>query len=300
MQAGRPSATAEAIAAARAFGAHIYDREQILVDPYAERFLGGRFARLYQLVRRSSIPPLNLGLAALYDQILPGALGWVLTRHRYFDDAIDAVVRDGAKQVVFVGAGYDSRAFRQPALAKLDIFEIDHPDTQARKKQIVEQIFGQLPSNVAYLPLDATKGDLRQLPKHGFDRHARTLFVIEGFLWYMPPEIARAILAAIVSIAAPQSQIIFDYTLPSVVDGTCLLEGAERHRAYCARRGEPILFGIDPRALPGYLLALGLGLIDDVGSEDLQARYTATSRRTIKVYPFLRIARAMVRAGVSS
>jgi methyltransferase (TIGR00027 family) len=299
MKEGTPSATAEAMAAARAFGSHIYEREHILDDPYAQRFLGPRFSQLYRLVRRVGVAPINLGLASIYDRMLPGSMGYVLTRHRYFDDAIDEAVRGGAKQVVFVGAGYDSRAFRQKALSEAKIFEIDHPDTQARKKRIVQEIFGNLPKNVSYLSLDATKGDLRQLPEHGFDRHSPALFVLEGFLWYMPPDIARAILAAIVAIATPGSQVIFDYILPSVVDGTCHLEGAQKHRAYCARRGEPILFGIDPAALAGYLRAIGLKLIDDVGHDTLKARYTAGSRRNIKVYPFLRIARATVEKAIA-
>jgi methyltransferase (TIGR00027 family) len=294
MKAGTPSATAEAMAAARAFGSHIYRSEMILDDPYAERFLGRAWSALYQLIRRVDIARLNLGLAALYDRILPGSLGYVLVRHRYFDDAIDEAVRAGAKQVVFVGAGYDSRAFRQRALSGVKVIEADHPDTQARKKAIVQQLFGELPKHVGYVSLNATRGDLRQLPEHGFDRRERAVFVIEGFLWYMPPEVAREIMGAIVEIAAPGSQVIFDYILPSVVDGSCTLEGAAAHRKYCERRGEPILFGLDPERLKGWLGESGLRLVDDVGHDALKARYTTTSRRDIKVYPFLRIARAEV------
>jgi O-methyltransferase involved in polyketide biosynthesis len=111
----------------------------------------------------------------------------------------------------------------------------------------------------------------------------------------MPPEVARAILAAIVEIAAPGSQVIFDHILPSVVDGRCTLEGAREHRRYCERRNEPILWGIAPESLAGYLAESGLRLVDDVGHDELRARYTRDARRAIKVYPFLRIARAEVR-----
>jgi methyltransferase (TIGR00027 family) len=295
MKAGRPSDTAEAMAAARAFGAQMYRKEGILDDPYAHHFLGARFSALYRLIRR--VEPLSLGLISFYNRMLPGAVGYILTRHRYFDDAIDEAVRAGAKQVVFVGAGYDSRAFRQKTLAGARIFEVDHPDTQARKKKIVQQLFGKLPANVGYVALNATRGDLRQLPEHGFDRAARTVFVLEGFLWYMPPDIARAILGAIVAIAAPGSQIVFDYILPSVVDGSCTLEGARQHRRYCVRRGEPILSGIDPAKLGGYLGELGLSLVDDIGHDGLKARYVGSNARAIKIYPFLRIARAEVVGG---
>ncbi|HMI84024.1 MAG TPA: class I SAM-dependent methyltransferase [Polyangiaceae bacterium] len=292
MRAGAPSATAEAMAAARAFGSHVYRREGILNDPYAEQFLSGRFSTLYRFVRRVGSERFELGLARLYDRMLPGSIGWVLTRHRYFDDAIDEAVRNGARQVVLVGAGYDSRAFRRSALAAVKIFEVDHPDTQRRKTEIVRRIFGRLPEHVRYLPLDATRGDLRQLPERGFERSSPTVFALEGFLWYMPPDVARAILQAIAELAAPGSEVIFDYILPSVVAGTCLLEGAEKHRQYCARRGEPILFGIEPEQLARYCTEVGLSLLDDIGGDALSARYTTGARLPIKVYPFLRIARA--------
>jgi methyltransferase (TIGR00027 family) len=299
MRSGKPSDTAEAMAAARAFGSHIYRAEAILDDPLAEHFLGARFRVLYRLMQRFGTDRINLGVASLYDRVLPGAIGWVLTRHRYFDDAIDEAVRGGASQVVFVGAGYDSRAFRQQALSGVRVLEIDHPDTQARKKKIVQRLFGALPAHVRYVSLNATRGDLRQLAEHGFDRRARAVFVLEGFLWYMPPDVARAILGAIAAIAAPGSRVIFDYILPAVVDGTCTLEGARRHRSYCARRGEPILSGIDPDHLEAYLGDLGLRLVDDLGSDALGARYTRSGRRDVKIYPFLRIASAEVGAPAS-
>jgi len=88
--------------------------------------------------------------------------------------------------------------------------------------------------------------------------------------------------------------VVFDYILPSVVDGSCVLEGAQAHRKYCARRGEPILSGIAPEQLGAYLRENGLGLLDDVGDEDLKERYTADSPKRIRIYPFLRIARAEV------
>lgn len=282
------------MAAARAFGSIIYRDEHILEDPYARYFLGPRFKALYRLIRCSGTGRISHGLAALYDRMLPGALGWVLTRHRYFDDAIEQAVQGGARQLVLVGAGYDSRAFRQRALAQVKIFEIDHPDTQARKKQILQEELGELPGNISYIALNATRGDLRQLPAHGFDRTVKAVFAVEGFLWYMPPDVARAILGAIAEIAAPGSLVIFDHILPSVVDGTCPLEGARAHRAYCERRGEPILFGVEPDQLAGYLRPIGLRLIEDVGSSDLVSRYANGSRRPLKVYPFLRIARTEI------
>ncbi|MBK8259664.1 MAG: class I SAM-dependent methyltransferase [Polyangiaceae bacterium] len=283
------------MAAARAIGSVVFQKPQILNDPYARHFLGSRYAALFALVDRLGSNPITRGFAALYDRWLPGALGWVLTRHRFFDDAINDAVARGAQQMVLVGAGYDSRAFRQAALANVRIFEVDHPDTQARKRRIVQQVVGPLPNNVLLIPLNATQGDLRKLPDYGFDLSKKAIFVIEGFLWYMPPETARSILLAIREMAAPGSQVIFDYILPSVVDGTCTLEGAKAHRAYCERRGEPILFGLNPNKVEAYLQGVGLTLVEDVDSTQLRDRYVRGEAP--KIYPFLRIARCTVSGG---
>jgi methyltransferase (TIGR00027 family) len=296
MKAGRPSATAEAMAAARAFGSYVYRDERILDDPFAQYFLSRRNKAIFGLMRRIGVSALDVRMASLYDRRVPGALGWILTRHRYFDDSIEQAAQAGTTQIVFVGAGYDSRAFRQQSLTNSRIFELDHPDTQSRKQRIVRRHFGALPKNVDYVGLNATHDDLRELLAHGFDPRTPALFVLEGFLWYMPPAVASSVLRTIAAIAAPRTRVIFDYILPSVVDGSSELEGAQEHRSYCSDRGEPILFGVAPEQLPSYLREHGFRLTDDVGHENLAERYTSGSRRPIKIYPFLRIATAQVSA----
>ncbi|HWO24079.1 MAG TPA: SAM-dependent methyltransferase [Kofleriaceae bacterium] len=290
MKEGIPSSTAELMAVLRATGEFLQENE-ILVDPYAKHFLSKRFSWLHSLVRLG-LRPLNRGITSLSERLNPGTLGWVLTRHRYLDDAIHEAMRAGATQVVIVGAGYDSRAFRLPALSAARIFELDHPATQARKKEIVRRIFGDLPKHINYVSWDAQQQDLQQLPELGFDRNTRAVFVLEGFLWYMSPEDARAILRSIAQVAAPGSVVIFDYILPSVVDGSCTLEFANKLREQLAQRGEPIRSGIEPEHLASYLRENGLRLVDDVGHDQLRERYMGRGGWKIKIYEFLRIARA--------
>lgn len=293
MKAGRPSDTAEAMAAARALGSHVYRDERILDDPFAQYFLSARHRALFGLLRRVSANALGSRVVSLYNRRVPGALGWVLTRHRYIDDSIEAAAQSGISQMVFLGAGYDSRALRQQALINRRIFELDHPDTQHRKQRIVRRRLGGLPDNVNYIALNATHGDVRELLAHGFDPRTPALFVLEGFIWYMPEAVACNVLRTIAAIAAPGTRLVFDYILPEVVDGSSVLEGAREHRAYCAERGEPVLFGIEPAALRDFLQDHGFRLLDDVGHEVL-VRYTRRSAKPINISQFLRIATAEV------
>ena len=117
-------------------------------------------------------------------------------------------------QFVIIGAGYDSRPYRLEGIGKARVFEIDLEETQAAKKRIIQNIFGNLPSHVAYLPLDITAGNLySSLIESGFDESKPALFIMEGLLCYLPPEIVLQLLRNIGQNAAPGSSILFD-TIP--------------------------------------------------------------------------------------
>ena len=71
-----------------------------------------------------------------YNQAFPGMQGYIVARTRYFDDYFQQTLEDGVEQIVIVGAGYDSRAYRFAQLnAHVKIFEVDHPATQQEKMQ---------------------------------------------------------------------------------------------------------------------------------------------------------------------
>ena len=151
----------------------------------------------------------------------------------------------GMPQVVIVGAGFDSRAYRIEGIRNARVFEADQEETQAIKKNFVTQIFGSLPSHVVYLPFDLRDGSfIGTLKGAGFDCSKKALFVMEGLLYYLPPPLVHTLLAEIVKMAAPGSSILFDYFPLSMVDGTHLSPIAQNIRCHVASVGEPFLFGI--------------------------------------------------------
>lgn len=275
------------MAAARAFGGHIYRHKRIVDDPLASEFLSPPIRRRLQSVRQFAIGPLRPAVGWFYNLQFPGALGWALARHRYIDDNISDSVSAGIRQLVLIGAGYDSRVFRLPALAQTSVLEIDHPNTQASKLRILRDLHGTLPPNVTYAGFDAATDDLATIWRNSLDTRNPTVVVLEGLLWYLPLEVGSRLLGTISSLIARGSLIIFDYILPSQVNGTCDLEGARQHRDFVSRVGEPIQSGIEPHDLPAYLRSVGLHLIDDVTAADLTQRYGR-----IKMHPFFHIARA--------
>ena len=126
--------SAETLAALRAMVANESDLAVRCDDPLAKLFLGLK----YRMVTGIRPQPL---LKRIVHVAAPGSYCFTIVRTRHFDEILLSEIRAGIEQVVLLGAGYDSRAFRyQEELGDIGIFEIDHPGTQARKKRILEKV----------------------------------------------------------------------------------------------------------------------------------------------------------------
>jgi methyltransferase (TIGR00027 family) len=248
------SLTAEGVALMRAGESKKPADERICYDPLANMFI-----RPELIAKLLSLPEEELEKQrAEVEQVLPGHRNSILTRVRYFDDYIQGKIADGMSQFVIIGAGYDSRPYRLEGIEEVKVFEIDLKETQAIKKSIIQKAFSKLPSHVSYLPLDISVGDLfSSLVKSLFDGSKPVLFVMEGLLCYLPPEIVLRLLRNIVQNAAPGSVILFDTIPQSLINGTNPSPVAERLRQHVMNMGEPFLFGIRDGEEEQYLTDLG-------------------------------------------
>jgi len=266
-------ASAETLAALRAVVANETRLAVRCVDRFAEQFVAAKSRILIRLL------PQFL-LKGVFDRIAPGSYGFTIARTRHFDEALLAACRDGAEQVVVLGAGYDSRAFRfADDLAGITVFEVDHPGTQARKRSILERR-GKAPANLRYVPLDFTAGSLDKSLSHaGFVPGRRTMFLWEGVSYYLPPSAVTGVLD-FVARCAPGSSILFDYAIKSFVDGDTSTFGGTQVAAWLKKIGEPFLFGLDPGQAAPFLASQGLRLVSDVGPADLERMYLETPEGT--------------------
>ncbi len=84
-----------------------------------------------------------------------------LGRSRYAEDCLEESLRAGVQQYVILGAGLDTFAFGRPELApRLQIFEVDHPATQAVKRERMAAAGWELPSHLHLVPVDLTQESL--------------------------------------------------------------------------------------------------------------------------------------------
>src|SRR5205085_11696149 len=115
------------------------------------------------------VPGIGRAVPALVDRRSPGSRLAVVVRTRFIDDALREGLAAGLDQVVLLGAGFDARAHRIAGIERVRVFEVDHPDTQAAKRERVRRRFGGEPRHVAYVPVDFDRQDLAtELAAAGF------------------------------------------------------------------------------------------------------------------------------------
>ncbi len=141
---------------------------------------------------------------------------YILYRCRFFDDYLQKCLASGTTQVVILGAGLDSRAYRGEFPASgVKAFKVDHPATQREKIKVVKKLFGKLPEHIAYVPVDFTDETLDQLLAFGYDPAHKTLFLWEGVTYYLKAKAVDDILTWIALHTAENSAVIFDYKYPA-------------------------------------------------------------------------------------
>jgi len=284
MTDGSASRTALSTALMRALHTR-KDRPQLIDDPWGDTLVDpAEKTALYRRILAGARPETRVKFEALGSEraVIDIALhahpsyGGVVVRTRYAEDALEAAVQRGVRQYVLVGAGFDSYIVRQPPFAReVAIFEIDHPATQTMKRERLDACGAAIPPNVRFVPADLAAESLASvLARCGFSRTVPAFFSWLGVTIYLTRETNLATLAGIAESSAPGSEVVFTY-----IDRRALEDGSSdtmaRMRATRAAENEPWVSGFDPSTLADDVRALGLEVVEDLGSAGLSERYVA-------------------------
>ncbi len=284
MKKTRASTTAEGIAFVRALESSKPAGERICYDPLARQLISPAFYLLGKLfVDRA-------------ERKGPGVLGFLAARCRYIDDYLQACLETGLDQLVILGAGLDSRAYRFEQLAgRVRVFEVDHPATQRAKINKLAKVLGSLPEHVTFVPIDFDQETLQKLFDFGYSPQARTLFIWEGVVHYITVEAVDQTLSFVLENSGSGSSIIFDYVYASAL--TAVHQRAEITRMQRAKRytGEGLVSGIEQGHVGEFLLARGYTQIQNVTSQDLERMYFTGVNEARAIASTYAIAHAVVR-----
>ena len=289
MNNGMPSKTAEAAAAFRARETLKPEGERVCSDPLARHFIGPFYIAL------GRHPWLGRFFRRLGESQFPGLGGAVLARTRYIDEHTKACLGNGIRQVVILGAGYDTRAYRlvDPGQG-VRVFEVDHPATQSVKLVKLQEILGTIPPHVEFVAVDFGRDDLAgRLIGAGYDPGKRTLFIWEGVSYYLTAAAVDQTLAFMARNAALGSAVLFDFFPRAVTDGTSRRKEAVSLRKRLKQRGEPLLFGIDDEDLVPFLRARGFETLEVVSAAACKDAWFHGASRDTEVSDIFRFAHAV-------
>ena len=165
-----------------------------------------------------------------------------ILRIRYAEDRLREAVGAGVGQYVILGAGLDTFALRQGEHAdRLRIFEVDHPASQAMKRERLLAINGSVPANLVLVPVDFESDWLDEsLMQAGFDRGAPAFFSWLGTTYYLTKEAIRDTLERVSAVTASGSRIVLDYKYPRRLIPEQSLLFADKVDQFVAKRGEPM------------------------------------------------------------
>jgi methyltransferase (TIGR00027 family) len=264
MHEGRPSRTALRVALRRA--AHqLVDHPKVFDDPLAIPILGPAGGARLQREMESAATPYARAMRA-----------FMAVRSRHAEDLLHRAVARGVGRYAVLGAGLDTFAYRNPyPVDHLQVFEVDHPATQAWKRGCLEEAGIAVPAGLTFAPVDFESQTLADgLRAAGFRDDEPAFFSWLGVVPYLTREAIRATLRYVAALPAG-SEIVFDYGIPPDSLDPRRRQVFDALAERVAAAGEPWRTFYEPAALVRELGELGFGDVEDTGPEAIDARYFA-------------------------
>ena len=257
MKSDEPSRMALMVARQRA--AHqLLDHGAILDDPFAMKILREDEKDVLQFANQHPLTSIARLLTA--------------ARSRIAEDALAKAVERGVRQVVILGAGLDTFALRNPHAARISIFEVDHPATQAWKRQRLVGAELAPPPWLTFVPVDFEQDDLQQkLSSAGFERTSAAFFTWLGVVPYLTHDAIGSTLDCMASIQ--KSEVVFDYMeAPEAFSEE--IRGVVRERTkQLEKTQERWASRFDPAGIRAILRAHGFCDIEDISFQQIASRF---------------------------
>jgi methyltransferase (TIGR00027 family) len=237
----------------------VVERGSVFLDPLAVRIAG---ADADTLLREAEAEPACRKMRL-----------FIAARSRFAEDALANSFRDGTRQLVILGAGLDTYAWRGTLRDRLRIFEVDHPATQQWKRDRLMTLGIDIPPSLTFAPVDFERQTLAQgLDGAGFDRDSRAFFTWLGVVPYLSEQAVWSTLRYVAALSGG-AEIVFDYSEPTESLSPEMRAQREQRAARLAALGEALIVTFRPDELRNGLLATGYTAVEDLGLTEIAARY---------------------------
>jgi methyltransferase (TIGR00027 family) len=280
VKAGRPSATAHLIARSLVFLSH---------DPLIAPLIPGDAVEASLWFMRASSPWTRrlvglMGKRWFRDLVwfverhsVPGMMLHYALRKRALEETAREAVRDGYRQVVVLGAGFDTLALRLSREFPGPLFlEIDHPATQRVKREALAAQ-GASEDSLVLLPLDLARERLEDgIRRVGrFHEDVDTLFIAEGLLMYLEAADVDGVFRFCRTRGGARPRFALTF-MERLEDGRIAFRGqSQAVDAWLRLRGEPFRWGVPVAEMPRYLRERGFTCREIATPDLLRERYLA-------------------------
>jgi methyltransferase (TIGR00027 family) len=271
----QPSRTSIVVAALRAFGAREPDLSVRNPDSLAGRIISRSELELI------TEHPVSRVLEGDYREgrrngEVAGMSNLMLIRTKFVDEHLHDALESGATQVVILGAGFDTRAYRFAGeLKEKKVFEVDYRSTQELKKRRLDAAAIPIPPHVRFVEIDFKRDTLRDvLAAAGYQPAEKTFFIWEGVSMYLSEQTVRETLRTIAAYSAPGSSLVMDFAGQAMIDMLRKFPQIPQHN-YTTHWGEPWIFGVPDTREREFFQECGLQLRETLSffGRDASRRY---------------------------
>jgi len=253
---------------------HFPPSERIVTDNLALPILPFRYRAEVRLLK-----PFTRAIVRKSEQKVPGLWGSIMSRKLYIDQILTEVGGQ-LEAVVNLGAGFDTRVFRLPAVKQLRTWEVDQPKNIGGKRTRIEKLFRPVPHNVTLVPIDFDREELGMvLAEYGYSPAKKTFFIWEGVTQYVSEQGIRATFKYLAKTPAG-SRLVFTYTPKDFIDGENFYDQEYLYKKMLVKN-KIWLFGIDPSKVDGLLGEYGWRIREHTGYDALVERYVKPTGRDL-------------------
>ncbi|MGH1259765.1 MULTISPECIES: class I SAM-dependent methyltransferase [Bacillus] len=279
---GEASVTSLVSAFSRAYHSE-FDSSKIFDDYIAKEFISSKERSDIETNMVQGIQFFNKDIAEQFQDNPKEVLKWItqvqlsptpLARAAYCERVLLHEIALGAKQYVILGAGLDTFSFRHRELEnEIEVFEVDHPSTQAFKIQRVKEVEYEIPRNLHFVSMDFTKGFSKQtLVNEGFE-NKKTFFSLLGVTYYLTKEELSSLIEYLFEMVPVGSSIVFDYPDENLFTEKGLSNRVGNMVKMATVGGEPMKSCFSYTEMEALLEKAGLLIYEHLSPEDIHTLY---------------------------
>jgi methyltransferase (TIGR00027 family) len=233
------------------------------------------------LIKLFRIPTLRSWFINATEKQIPGIWSAMMCRKRYIDDKVVAAVSDGAvASIVNLGAGFDTRFYRLPALSRVPVWEVDQPGNIKPKEKGVKKALGEIPAHVTLVPINFIEQEISDVLKaYGYTVDNKTFFIWEAVSQYLTEAAVRRTFEFF-SQAPAGSRLAFTYIRKDFIEGKNLYRSEKFYKQNIIKNNI-WLFGFEPEEVDNFLSEYGWQPLEHLGYDQLAERYMKPTGREL-------------------